>query len=89
MLTERQLAERAQVAGVTLNPVVEVEDLEAAVQLVARGVGDTVLARARSSRDATPPSPPATRAFVDIVERRLERLGEPILYRSATSAGDG
>ena len=44
--TRRQLAERAQPAGVTLRPVVEVEDMEAAIQLVARGVGDTVVARA-------------------------------------------
>lgn len=109
----KQLAERAQVAGVTLSPVVEVEDLEAAVQLVARGIGDTVLARAalgtmrgvRSLQTATfaeplwetfafiarrdAPVSPATRAFVDIVERRLEQLGELILYQGATSAGDG
>ena len=109
----RQLAERAQVAGVTLRPAVEVEDLEAAVQLVARGIGDTVVARAAlrtmrggrtlhtatfdeplwetfafiARRDA--PVSPATRAFVEIVERRLERLGELILYQGATSAGDG
>ena len=44
--TRRQLTERAQLAGVTLRPVIEVEDLEAAVQLVARGFGDTVVARA-------------------------------------------
>jgi DNA-binding transcriptional LysR family regulator len=107
----RQLAERAQVAGVTLRPAVEVEDLEAAVQLVARGIGDTVVARAAlktmrggralhtatfdeplwetfafiARRDA--PVSPATRAFVEIVERRLERLGELILYQGATSAG--
>ena len=109
----RQLAERAQVAGVTLRPVVEVEDLEAAVQLVARGIGDTVVARAalgtmrggRSLHTATfdeplwetfafiarrdAPVSPATRAFVEIVERRLERLGELILYQGATSATDG
>ncbi len=42
----RQLAERPQLAGVTLRPVVEVEDLEAAVQLTARGIGETVVARA-------------------------------------------
>jgi len=111
--TRRQLAERAQPAGVTLRPVVDVEDMEAAIQLVARGVGDTVVARAvlgrlrgtRSlhaaafddpmwetfaliaRRDA--PVSPATRAFVEIVERRLERLGELILYQGATSAADG
>lgn len=105
----RQLAERAQLAGVTLRPVVEVEDLEAAVQLTARGIGDTVVARAvlrtmRGARSlqATPfddplwetfafiarrdaPVSPATRAFVALVERRLERLGELILYQGATS----
>src|SRR5262245_40413516 len=50
----RQLAERAQLAGVTLRPVVEVEDLEAALQLAARGIGDTVLARSvlRTMRSA-------------------------------------
>lgn len=44
--TRRQLAERAQLAGVSLRPVIEVEDMEAALQLVARGMGDTVVARA-------------------------------------------
>ncbi len=43
--TRRQLAERAQAAGVSLAPVVEVEDVEVALELVARGVGDTILAR--------------------------------------------
>jgi DNA-binding transcriptional LysR family regulator len=111
--TRRQLAERAQLAGVTLRPVVEVEDMEAAVQLVARGLGDTVVARAvlgrmRGTRSlvAAPfaeplwetfaliarrdaPVSPATRAFVEIVERRLERLGELILYQGAVSGADG
>lgn len=44
--TRRQLAERAQLAGVTLRPVIEVEDMEAALQLVQRGLGVTVVARA-------------------------------------------
>ena len=111
--TRRQLAERAQPAGVTLRPVVEVEDMEAAIQLVARGVGDTVVARAvlgrmRGTRSlhAVPfddpmwetfaliarhdvPVSPATRAFVELVERRLERLGELLMYQGATSAADG
>ena len=101
----RQLAERAQLAGVTLSPAVEVEDLEAAVQLARRGIGDTVVARAvlgtvRGARSlhAVPfaeplwetfsfiarrdaPVSPATRAFIELVERRLERLGELILYQ--------
>jgi DNA-binding transcriptional LysR family regulator len=111
--TRRQLAERAQQAGVTLRPVIEVEDMEAALQLVARGMGDTVVARAvlrtmrgvRSlhhapfaepmwetfafiaRRDA--PVSPATHALVELVERRLERLGEISLYAGATSGSDG
>jgi DNA-binding transcriptional LysR family regulator len=107
--TRRQLAERAQPAGVTLRAVVEVEDMEAAIQLVARGVGDTVVARAvlgrmRGTRSlhATPfedpmwetfaliarrdaPVSPATRAFVELVERRLERLGELMMYQGLDS----
>jgi DNA-binding transcriptional LysR family regulator len=107
--TRRQLAERAQPAGVTLRAVVEVEDMEAAIQLVARGVGDTVVARAvlgrmRGTRSlhATPfddpmwetfaliarrdaPLSPATRAFVELVERRLERLGELMMYQGLDS----
>jgi DNA-binding transcriptional LysR family regulator len=43
--TRRQLGELAQHAGVTLEPQVEVEDAEAAVDLAARGLGDTVVAR--------------------------------------------
>ena len=111
--TRRQLAERAQQEGVTLRPVIEVEDMEAALQLVARGLADTVVARAvlrtmrgvRSlhhapfappmwetfafiaRRDA--PVSPATRALVELVERRLERLGEISLYAGATSGTDG
>ena len=111
--TRRQLAERAQQEGVTLRPVIEVEDMEAALQLVARGLADTVAARAvlrtmrgvRSlhhapfappmwetfafigRRDA--PVSPATRALVELVERRLERLGEISLYAGATSGTDG
>ncbi len=111
--TRRQLVERAQRAGVTLRPVIEVEDMEAGLQLVARGAGDTVVARAvlrtvrgvRSLHHAAfaepmwetfafigrrgAPVSPATRAFVELVERRLERLGETGLYAGATSAADG
>ena len=38
----RQLTERAQRAGVRLEPIVEVEDLESALDLAARGIGDTL-----------------------------------------------
>jgi DNA-binding transcriptional LysR family regulator len=40
--TRRQLAERAQRAGVTLEPEIEVEYVEAALDLAARGLGDTI-----------------------------------------------
>lgn len=41
-----QLLERARLAGVTIEPFVEVEEAQAAMHLVARGVGDTVVSRA-------------------------------------------
>jgi DNA-binding transcriptional LysR family regulator len=44
--TRRQLLERAQEAGVTLEPDIEVEYVEAALELCARGLGDTIAARA-------------------------------------------
>src|SRR5215218_825242 len=44
--TRRQLLELAQRAGVTLEPDIEVEYVEAALELCARGLGDTVAARA-------------------------------------------
>jgi DNA-binding transcriptional LysR family regulator len=43
--TRRQLKERAQAAGVRLEPAIEVEELDAALELAARGLGDTVVAR--------------------------------------------
>ncbi len=42
----RQLRERAQQAGVTLEPQIEVEYVTAALDLCARGLGDTVSSRA-------------------------------------------
>jgi DNA-binding transcriptional LysR family regulator len=43
--TRRQLFELAQRAGVTLQPDIEVEDLETALDLAAQGLGDTLIAR--------------------------------------------
>lgn len=43
--TRRQLAELAQRAGVSLDPVVEVETVATVLDLVAAGAGDTVLER--------------------------------------------
>lgn len=111
--TRRQLMERAQLAGVTLAPVIEVEDMEAALRLVQAGIGDTVVARAvlRDRRGARSlhvapfvepmweafaligrrdaPVSPATRAFVEILEKRLGSFGEISLYGTATSEPDG
>jgi DNA-binding transcriptional LysR family regulator len=42
----RQLAELAQAAGVRIEPVIDVEDPEAAVELAGRGFGDTITSRA-------------------------------------------
>jgi DNA-binding transcriptional LysR family regulator len=41
--TRRQLAELAQRAGVTIEPQIDVEDVESALALVADGYGDTVV----------------------------------------------
>jgi len=43
--TRRQLTELAQRAGVRVDPVIDVEDVEPAVELAGRGFGDTILAR--------------------------------------------
>lgn len=43
--TRRQFAELAQRAGVTLEPEIDVEDVETAVDLAARGIGDTIATR--------------------------------------------
>jgi DNA-binding transcriptional LysR family regulator len=43
--TRRQLAGLAQAAGVKLEPAIELEDLVAALDIVARGLGDTIIAR--------------------------------------------
>jgi DNA-binding transcriptional LysR family regulator len=43
--TRRQLAELAQRVGVSLQPQIDVEDVEAAIELAARGLGDTLVAR--------------------------------------------
>jgi DNA-binding transcriptional LysR family regulator len=44
--TRRQLASRAQVAGVDLTPIMEVEHVESALSIVSRGGGDTIVSRA-------------------------------------------
>ncbi|MGW7269385.1 LysR family transcriptional regulator [Streptomyces sp. NPDC054864] len=44
--TRRQLAERAQLAGARIDPLIELEHVEAALKLAAAGVGDTIASRA-------------------------------------------
>jgi DNA-binding transcriptional LysR family regulator len=44
--TRRQLRDRAQAAGIRLEPTIEVENVEAALSLVARGIGETIASRA-------------------------------------------
>lgn len=76
----RQLAERAQAAGVALAPRVEVEDVETALQLVAAGVGDTYLQSAFLHMAAFPPNVstapfrPALHDTFAIITRRTGRL---------------
>jgi DNA-binding transcriptional LysR family regulator len=52
--TRRQLAERAQRAGVRLEPSIEIEDVDVAIDLAARGLGDTLVPRTIASSDRFP-----------------------------------
>ena len=81
--TRRQLAELAQRVGVTIEPQIDVEDVEAAIELAARGLGDTiVVALDRCSRWAgaiprrlgwVPFDPPVFDTFA-FISRRDARL---------------
>jgi hypothetical protein len=53
--TRRQLAERAQLAGLKLEAVIEIEHVESALKLVAAGIGDTIVSGAVLTSDAFPP----------------------------------
>ncbi|GAA2260489.1 LysR family transcriptional regulator [Actinomadura luteofluorescens] len=53
--TRRQIAERAQLEGLRIEPIIEVEHVEAALALVARGVGDTIISRAVADSPFCPP----------------------------------
>lgn len=54
----RQLVELAQAAGVRIDPVIDVEDPEGAVELAGRGFGDTITSRAwlAGMGDRVPPA---------------------------------
>lgn len=43
--TRRQLLDRANAAGVTINAAIEVEPVETAINLVATGVGNTIVSK--------------------------------------------
>ena len=78
--TRRQLAERAQRAGVTITPRIEVQHANAALELAARGLGDTLVTRALLDAlgygdrlAAVPLDPPLHEAFA-FIQRRNARL---------------
>jgi LysR family transcriptional regulator, cyn operon transcriptional activator len=78
--TRRQLAERAQRAGVTIKPRIEVQHAGAALELAARGVADTLVTRAlldtlgyRDRLAGTPLEPPLHEVFA-FIRRRNARL---------------
>jgi DNA-binding transcriptional LysR family regulator len=78
--TRRQLAERAQRAGVTIRPRIEVQHANATLQLAARGVGDTLVTRAllyrlgyRDDLAAVSLDPPLHETFA-FIQRRNARL---------------
>jgi len=52
--TRRQLAERAQLAGLRLEPMIEIEHVESALKLVAAGAGDTIASGAVVDSPAFP-----------------------------------
>jgi DNA-binding transcriptional LysR family regulator len=78
--TRRQLAERAQRAGVTVTPRIEVQHANAALELAARGLADTLVTRALLDTlhfgdrlAAAPLDPPLYEAFA-FIQRRNSRL---------------
>jgi DNA-binding transcriptional LysR family regulator len=104
----RQLRERAQRAGVKIEPVIEVEYMTAALDLAVRGLGDTVadraivdargLGRRLSTAPFDPPLyetfafitrrdahlSPATRAFMQVAERRVAKLARRLEAQATT-----
>ncbi|MGI8457158.1 MAG: LysR family transcriptional regulator [Propionibacteriaceae bacterium] len=91
--TRRQLADRAQAAGVRLEPLIEVENVESALDLVSRGMGQTIASRS-VVRHASFPSGLRATAFAEpfyetiaLVKRRASTLspGTAELAQMATT----
>ena len=78
--TRRQLAERAQRAGVTIRPRIEVQHAGASLELAARGLADTIVTGALLDvlgyRDRLPTRPldPPLRETFAFIQRRNARL---------------
>ncbi|WP_051226653.1 LysR family transcriptional regulator [Mycolicibacterium iranicum] len=53
--TRRQLAERALLRGLVVEPVIEVEQVDTALDLVAAGAGETIVSRAVAKSTIAPP----------------------------------
>jgi DNA-binding transcriptional LysR family regulator len=69
--TRRALLERAQRAGVRLEPAIDVEELRSALDLAARGLGDTVISETTSMRRSSFPSALSTARFADPLRQVL------------------
>ena len=78
--TRRQLAERAQRAGITIRPRIEVQHTGAALEPAARGLGDALVTRAlldtlgcrdRLARRRNSRLSPATRALMTLAQHHL------------------
>lgn len=54
--SRRQLAQQAQMHGVTLDPMIEIESVDSALSLVSLGLGDTILPRAVADAEGFPDS---------------------------------
>ncbi|MFJ4439065.1 LysR family transcriptional regulator [Streptomyces sp. NPDC088923] len=78
--TRRQLAERAQLAGVRIDPLIELEHVEAALKLAAAGIGDTIASRAVISSPSFPPglfTAPFAEPLYDTIAL-VRRRGRPL-----------
>jgi DNA-binding transcriptional LysR family regulator len=78
--TRRQLAERAQLAGVALTARIEVEHVDSALDLVARGAGDTIVSTAVASGPSFPASlhtAPFAEPLYDTIAL-VQRAGAPL-----------